>query len=489
MKFKIIYITASFIVLASFLIFGLKKASIDNPVQQQVNMNKDLMIDIAPPPLFLIEAYLRMSLLNETVSVEAQKILNKIEELEKIYRDSELSWLRRIEIVDFQQKNKFTTLQEASNEFFDFYHQVFLKQLEQPLAKLEVDVLKKQLTEKFGHHNEAILVLLDELNKQNIRLQERSNIEIIKFGLFLIVGICFFLFFYFISIRKIASLSTDKELIWLIFTIAVVSFLYLLLLLEFFFPDQSKMVYAHWIQVIYVGLLCSLMGTWLLYRVRKISSEIIEFQEKFRRKIAWELHDGVLQVLGSALFRVKQLFTYVELNPNYYREVENVSELLKGVITDIRRISHEMRPAILDHLGLVSTCRNLIQDFKEKTQIRIISDIEFDESLLTFDSKLSLFRIIQEIMQNTEKHAKATELIFCLKSSDKINLTITDNGVGFNSSSDSIYKSGIGFLNIRERVKLLNGSFSFNTSEGNGVHIEIEIPVEKNNSKQLLNRS
>jgi signal transduction histidine kinase len=474
----------SFIILASLLIFGIKKVSIDSPVQQQVNMNKDLMIDIAPPPLFLIEAYLRMSLLNDTGSIEAQKILSRIDNLEKIYRDCELNWIRRIEIVDFQQKSKFASLQEASNEFIDFYHQVYLKKLGQPLARSEIDELKKQLTEKFGRHNEAILVLLDELNKQNVKLQERSNIEIIKFGLFLIVGICFFLFFYFVSIRKIASLSTDKELIWLIFIIAVVSFLYFLLLLDFFFPGQSKMVYAHWIQVIYVGLLCSLMGTWLLYRVRKISSEIIEFQEKFRRKVAWELHDGVLQVLGSALFRVKQLFTYVDLNPNYYKEVENVSELLKGVITDIRRISHEMRPAILDHLGLASTCRNLIQDYKEKTQIRFISDIEFDESHLPFDSKLSLFRIIQEIIQNIEKHSKATEVIFSLKGSDKINLTITDNGVGFNSSSDSIFKSGIGFINIRERVKLLNGSFSLNTSDGNGVHIEIEIPVEKTASNK-----
>jgi len=207
-------------------------------------------------------------------------------------------------------------------------------------------------------------------------------------------------------------------------------------------------------------------------------SSMLEGQQIERKRIAQDLHDGLGGLLSSAKYQleiVKKEVAKLE-GMDVFSSTE---KLIENAYKEVRRISHDMMPGALEKLGLFAAVEDLADQLNEseKTLVRpqwFTTDHEMNDK-----TKISLFLIIQEAATNVMKYSQATNLIIQLSRSNNFyQLTIEDNGIGFDYNDES--KHGIGLKNIKSRVNYLEGEIDILTKPGEGVSIEISIPIPDN---------
>ncbi len=216
--------------------------------------------------------------------------------------------------------------------------------------------------------------------------------------------------------------------------------------------------------------------------LRKLSELIIAAQEAERRRIARDLHDSVNQLLSSVTFRMGMIGDQISgTNQELTEEIEKTKLLLSKGIEEIHRISEGLRPSELDSLGLAPAIRSLCREFQEKTKLSLNFELDLSSQRLSDVVELTLYRIIQEALNNIEKHAAASQATLRLKeNSSCLNLTIHDNGQGFDPAlekSRAPREAGMGLLNMRERTAFLGGVFSIHSTRENGTEIAVRIPL------------
>jgi two-component system, NarL family, sensor kinase len=202
-------------------------------------------------------------------------------------------------------------------------------------------------------------------------------------------------------------------------------------------------------------------------------------QDKERKRIAEDLHDG----LGSILSTVKLTLERMDeeqlcLTPGQLNKYNSTLDLLNDAITEVRNISHNLMPASLSKLGLAPALKNLFDNITAHSKLKIhFSTHELNERLHE-SAEISIYRIILELMNNVVRHSKASEVsIQLIQYPDYINITIEDNGEGFDVKKARM-KEGIGLSNISSRVEFLNGKLDFDSGQ-NGTTVVIEIPLSE----------
>ncbi|MEO1052674.1 MAG: sensor histidine kinase [Bacteroidota bacterium] len=213
----------------------------------------------------------------------------------------------------------------------------------------------------------------------------------------------------------------------------------------------------------------------------KEMSAMMEGQEQERKRIAQDLHDR----LGSMLSMVKIHFKTVEENIESIQEenrkqYEKADSLLDEACEEVRKIAHDMVSGVLKKFGLVPAIRSLSKSVNETGQLKIeVLDfgIENDERL-DYEIEINVYRIIQELLSNTLKHAEASEMtIQIIKKEGNLNLLVEDNGKGFDS--DNVQDTGIGLKNMQARVDKLNGELNIDSGKGSGTTVSMDIPITK----------
>ncbi len=217
---------------------------------------------------------------------------------------------------------------------------------------------------------------------------------------------------------------------------------------------------------------------------RHLSKRIIEAQEGERRRVSRELHDSVNQILASVKFRIESLEEHLPgRNNRVKREARKTKQLLNKVMTEIRRISRNLRPAELDDLGLASAVRSLAEEFSERTQIATPVEEGWPKKNLTPEMKLTLYRIIQESLTNVEKHSKAKRVsLRCMETEDEIVCTIEDNGRWIKTDEHGKSKlkgSGLGLLDMQERLSFLGGRLEIVSNPRRGTTVTVRIPLDR----------
>lgn len=204
-----------------------------------------------------------------------------------------------------------------------------------------------------------------------------------------------------------------------------------------------------------------------LKKQMEITGAVITAQENERHAIGLELHDNVNQLLATAqIFACLAKFAKGKKTLDYLDEVD---KHLTNAINEIRNLSHSMIPPLVDGSGLLDSLCYLVQTIRKVSDLTIKSEFKLDESLISNQLKLAIYRIVQEQLNNVLKHAKACSIILQLiQDNDKIMLSIKDNGVGFNPDVKS---NGIGLVNIRTRASLANGKVEVISSPGNGCEL------------------
>jgi PAS domain S-box-containing protein len=222
---------------------------------------------------------------------------------------------------------------------------------------------------------------------------------------------------------------------------------------------------------------------------RKLAEENLHFylqaitsaQEQERKRVSRELHDDTVQLLGSVS---RQLDNFIRsghgLKPERARVLKDIQKQLNAGAQSVHRFSQALRLSVLDDLGLVPALRSLVNGLSEgaiKADLRIVGD----SVRLLPEVETTLFRIVQEATNNIRKHAEASEASVTVEFAGKmVNLTIEDNGKGFNLTEnvDALPRSGkLGLAGIQERVRLLGGSFAVHSRPGNGTRLTAGVPV------------
>lgn len=201
---------------------------------------------------------------------------------------------------------------------------------------------------------------------------------------------------------------------------------------------------------------------------------LVEGQENERKRIAQELHDS----LGALLSTTKMQFTTIkDKSPENKPLIERASKLLEQASSDVRRISHNMMPGLLTKLGLYDALEDLFDGLKESGELKVETIIPETEERLNENKEIMIYRIVQEMVNNTIKHSKAKNISFQLRLIDEqLLLQFADDGIGFNVE-EQLEKKSLGLTGIQSRINFLNGTMSLESGSGKGTRYLLEIPI------------
>lgn len=211
-----------------------------------------------------------------------------------------------------------------------------------------------------------------------------------------------------------------------------------------------------------------------IHHQREMLHAVVFTQEEERKRIAQDLHDDI-----SSKLNVVSLNSHLLNTPNLSFEeqqeiVSNIIQLTGKALENSRRIAHDLLPPVLEKFGLNSGIQELVADFNstKKVIVSYENSISFED--IDFNNQLHIFRILQELLNNSMKHGKPTQISIRFKATEdnKSEIVYEDNGEGFDMKTDA-YKNGLGLRNIQSRVDFLKGNYICESSVGNGVKIKI----------------
>jgi signal transduction histidine kinase len=223
-------------------------------------------------------------------------------------------------------------------------------------------------------------------------------------------------------------------------------------------------------------------NAYLYENMRFYARQITQAQESERRRIARELHDDTIQSLVALSRQLEALATPGDpLSAEGSERVRELQERTSAVIKRVRRFSQDLRPSILDDLGLLPTLEELTADMNRLDGLQAECRVKGEERRLSSETELTLFRIAQEALNNVRKHAEATHVVTTVELSDSVvTMTVEDNGKGFNppTLTDHPTTAGkLGLIGMHERARLLGGSLSVDSVPGEGTKVVVNVPV------------
>ncbi len=219
-------------------------------------------------------------------------------------------------------------------------------------------------------------------------------------------------------------------------------------------------------------------------QLRRLSAHLQAAREEERLRIAREVHDE----LGQALAGLKMDVAWLQRAQNgalgdaVTQKLEDMARLIDATVHTVRRISAELRPAMLDDLGLAAAIEWQLDEFRARTGLECLLNSNLETPPLSQDSATALFRIFQETLTNVTRHAHATRVVVTLEESlEALTLRVQDNGRGITEADIGKARS-FGLLGMRERVHLLSGEIDIRGAPGQGTTITVRIPLQPENT-------
>ncbi len=243
-----------------------------------------------------------------------------------------------------------------------------------------------------------------------------------------------------------------------------------------------------WIAAIALGAVLFVFASGLGFTIRErrladaklkmLTQRIIDTQEEERGRVARELHDSISQILVGVRYTLELARRRFGLgDPRAGESLTTGIERLNGAIGEVRRISRDLRPGVLDDLGLGPALQSLVEEFGRRTGIETEFETVVFRNRLDQDAKIALYRIAQEALTNIEKHAGATRVrLMARGNKNGAILRIEDNGRGLAATRADQGDGGLGLRNMAERIEQLDGSFRI-MSSGSGTVIEAQVPL------------
>jgi signal transduction histidine kinase len=215
--------------------------------------------------------------------------------------------------------------------------------------------------------------------------------------------------------------------------------------------------------------------------LQRLSGQILTAQEEERQSIARELHDEVGQVLTAIKVELALAERTVEAAGGSSDVLSDARSLTDGALHTVRNLSHLLRPAVLEDLGLAAAIESYLREFSRRHSITVdlLSEDDLNERWRG-DTETAAYRVVQEALTNVARHARATRCrVYIQRLAHTILITVEDNGVGFDplTVEEAGHREGLGLLGIRERVAQLNGTVRVESTPGKGTRLTIELPA------------
>jgi len=214
----------------------------------------------------------------------------------------------------------------------------------------------------------------------------------------------------------------------------------------------------------------------------EIASKLVQVQDAERRRIARELHDGVGQLMAAIAMNVSRVFREKDrLSDEASRGVAENMKMIEQANSDIRTVSYLLHPPMLDEIGLSSALSWLAEGFSQRSKVSVTLMIAPDFGRLPQDYELALFRVVQECLTNIHRHSgSSTATVRLSRNGEEVVLEVSDNGRGIGEEVKkrigSGVSAGVGMRGMQERVKLMRGRMTVNSSP-NGTSILVTLPT------------
>lgn len=211
-------------------------------------------------------------------------------------------------------------------------------------------------------------------------------------------------------------------------------------------------------------------------------AQIIKAQEAERLRVSREIHDGPAQLMANVIYRASVCERLIDIDKEKAKlELQELREQMRGCLGETRKIIFDLRPMTLDDLGLVATIHHFLEKFKNRMGVEVSFEIVGQACAIDKHIEISLFRIMQEALNNIHKHAQTKRAKLVLEYNlEYISLFIQDEGLGFfmDDLKTSEGKSDCyGLVGMKERVKLLKGQFLLDSIPGRGTMLRVLVPV------------
>lgn len=206
----------------------------------------------------------------------------------------------------------------------------------------------------------------------------------------------------------------------------------------------------------------------------------VESQEIVRRQIGGDLHDDIGTLLSATRLSLAQLGKQIKQTEMDIEQFDHSNKLLNEAILNVRKISKDLMPSTLDEFGLVVALKDLVAKFEKNEKLKVNFTLNQNEEIILNKKKeLVFFRIAQELINNSVKHANASQIeLSLLLNKDKMIMIVQDNGVGFDLEAiknDS--KKGLGLRNIESRMSVINGEVNYESNIGKGTTTILKVNI------------
>jgi PAS domain S-box-containing protein len=219
--------------------------------------------------------------------------------------------------------------------------------------------------------------------------------------------------------------------------------------------------------------------------LRHLSAQLLRAQEDERKRLAQELHDGIGQSISAMKFMIETCMKQIRENPDseITGRLEMLLPMAQSTVEEVQRIAVDLRPFIIDDLGLVATLRWFVRQFQNTySNVRLDNRIGLKEDEIPESLKIVIFRITQEALNNVARHSRAKRVHVALrKRKDRIELLIKDNGDGIEenaSAADPSCGKGFGLSSMKERTEFSGGTFRLETGPGVGTSVSASWPLK-----------
>jgi two-component system sensor histidine kinase UhpB len=215
-------------------------------------------------------------------------------------------------------------------------------------------------------------------------------------------------------------------------------------------------------------------------QVRKLLGKLIDAQEAERRRISRELHDDLNQKIATLSMSMSQLKRKLPMpESELVAELDHLRETATGLTNDVRTLSHQLHPAVLEHLGLVTALESYISNFKVEEEIDVTLTADIGAERIPFQISICLYRVALEALRNVSRHSGATSAsISLLRVDDVLELQVSDSGRGFNVETFR-QGGGLGLISIEERLRVLRGLCEIHSAPERGTTLLARVPLER----------
>lgn len=211
----------------------------------------------------------------------------------------------------------------------------------------------------------------------------------------------------------------------------------------------------------------------------------ISVQEEERKRIAEDLHDELGAVLSIIRMNMVMLEQQVNEQPPSLSSLQNIRQLSETALASMRSISHRLMPPQLKSFGLIKTLEYVVNNINNTERLKVTLHSPEDPEELPWNINLGLYRVIMELLNNTIKHAEATEVVIDIKTeAGEVTCAYTDDGKGLGDTS----AAGLGHKNIEGRINALDGKVNMHNGDQGGFYAYISVPLPLSQQEQLIGR-